>query len=325
MISRLDSPFHPWVEPHTSHRLAVGNPAAGHVLHVEEIGPRDGAPVLVVHGGPGGAIKPSYRRLLDPTRHRGILFEQRGCGRSTPLASLTDNTTADLVADCEAIREHLGIERWTVLGGSWGSTLALAYAESHPERIHALVVTGVYLAREVDRWWWWEGVRFVYPEVWAMLRDHVDPDERDDVRGAFLRRILDTDGSAAATETATAAAVLLGSAEALTLDVWPDETEPPSTPEAHARWLASMQVFAHYERHDHFLVEDQLLAGAHRLHGIPRRIVAGRFDACTPPRGAHELAEAWGAPLEVVPSAGHRWNDPLLGRALVAAIAEVAG
>jgi proline iminopeptidase len=320
VIRRLDSPFHPWVEPHTTHRVGVGDPTDGHELHVEEVGPADGAPVLVIHGGPGGAIKPSYRRLLDPVRHRGVLFEQRGCGRSTPLASLTANTTADLVADCEAIREHLGIDRWTVLGGSWGSTLALAYAEAHPERIHALVVTGVYLAREVDRWWWWEGVRFVYPEVWSSLRDHVDPGERDDVRAAFLRRILDSD-----VDTATDAAVVLGSAEALTLDVWPDESEPPTTPEARARWLASMRVFAHYERHDHFLAEDQLLANAGLLGGIPGRIVAGRFDACTPPRGAHELAEAWGAPLEVVPSAGHRWNDPLLGRALVSALAQVAG
>lgn len=317
MISRLDSPFHPWVDPHTVHRLAVGN---GHELHVEEVGPVDGAPVLVLHGGPGGAIKPSYRRLLDPQRHRGVLFEQRGCGRSTPFASLTANTTADLVADCEAIRRHLGIERWTVLGGSWGSTLALAYAEAHPERVHALVVTGVFLAREIDRWWWWEGVRFVYPEVWAGLRAHVDPDERDDVRAAFLRRLLDADDA-----EATEAAVLLGSAEALTLDVWPDETEPDLRPEGLARWLGSMRVFAHYERHDHFLTEGQLLDHAARLRGIPGRIIAGRFDACTPPLGAFELAQAWGAPLQVVPNAGHRWIDPLLGRAVVAALSEVAG
>ncbi|MEZ5220579.1 MAG: alpha/beta fold hydrolase [Ilumatobacteraceae bacterium] len=318
MITRLDSPFHPWVEPHTVHRLAVGD---GHVLHVEETGPTDGAPVVVLHGGPGGAIKPSYRRLLDPRRHRGVLFDQRGCGRSTPLASLTANTTADLVADCETIRRHLGIEQWTVLGGSWGSTLALAYAERHPDRVAGLVVTGVYLARDIDRWWWWDGVRFVYPEAWACLRDHVEADERDDVRAAFLRRILDGDDA-----VATAAAVVLGSAEAMTLDVWPDESGPPSTGSttgADAAWLASMRVFAHYERHDHFLADGQLLAGAHRLRGVPGRIVAGRFDACTPPRGAFELAEAWGAPLEVVPCAGHRWNDPLLGRALVAAIAEV--
>ncbi len=312
MISRLDSPFHPWVAPRVTHRLSVGD---GHELHVEEIGPSDATAVLVLHGGPGGAIKPSYRRLLHPTRHRGVFFEQRGCGRSTPLASCVANTTQHLVADCEAVREHLGIERWVVLGGSWGSTLALAYAETHPERVEALVVTGVYLAREIDRWWWWEGMRFVYPEAWDALRRHVTEAERADVREAMLGRILEGD-----TEVATDASVVLGSCEALTLDVWPDEAEPGESADSRARWRSSMTLFAHYDRHQYFLEENQLLAQASALSGIRGRIIAGRFDMCTPPLGAWELAQHWPVPLEVVPAAGHRWNDPLLGRAVVSAL-----
>jgi proline iminopeptidase len=287
----------------------------GHVVHWEEIGPENGVPVLVLHGGPGGHIKPYYRRLLDPAQHRGVFFDQRGCGQSTPFGSLDNNTTADLVADIEALREARGIARWIVVGGSWGSTLALAYAQTHQDRLLGLLVSGVFLADAADQHWWWEGGRAVFPEVFAARDSLLTKAERSDPRTAFLARILDPDPAIHGP-----AAMVLGHSEAQTLDLY----APPPPDDVAAidpKDIAATRIFAHFDRADYFLARGQLLANAPRLAAVPGEIVAGRSDMCTPPRAAWELASAWpGARLTIVPAAGHRWNDEALGGAVISAL-----
>lgn len=315
-VFRTDTAFFPPVpRPRAEGMLAV---TGGHVVHWEEAGPADGVPVLVLHGGPGGHIKPYYRRLLDPARHRGVFFDQRGCGRSTPFGSLECNTTADLIADIEALRVARGIARWIVVGGSWGSTLALAYAQAHPQRLLGLLVSGVFLADAADRHWWWEGGRAVFPEVFAARDSLLTEAERTDPRAAFLKRILDPDPAIHGP-----AATILGHAEAQTLDL--HAPPPPDDPDAvDPRDIAATRIFAHFDQADYFLTPGQLLANAGRLALIPGEIVAGRSDMCTPPRAAWELAQAWpGSRLTIVPAAGHRWNDEALGRAVVAALARL--
>ena len=314
---RLDTPLHPPLAPRETGLLPVGE---GHAIYWEEAG--DGAqPALcIVHGGPGGGVRPYYRQLFDPQRWRGVLFDQRGCSRSTPHGALNANTTADLVADMERLRAARGIERWVVLGGSWGSTLALAYAQAHPDRCAGLIVTGVFLARAADRAWWWSGAGMLYPELHAALTAHIPAAERCDLRGAYLRRILDEDP--AIHEPALRALLTY---ETQLLDVTPT----PSRLEglmADPATVAMGRIFAHYELNDHFLAENALLDGAHRLAGIPGWIINGRFDACTPPAGAFALSRAWPqARLRIMPMSGHAWNDPILGYAIGEALADLRG
>lgn len=310
---RADTAFFPPVPaPRASGHLDVGD---GHAIWWEETGPADATPVLVLHGGPGGAIRPYYRRLLDPVRHRGVFFDQRGCGKSTPFASLDHNHTQALIADIERLRRARGIARWLVVGGSWGSTLALAYAEAHPDHVTALVVSGVFLARASDLCWWWEGARWVFPEVFAARDAFLPERERGDPRSAFLARILHDDP-----EVHGPAAQALMFAEGQTLDLWP--APPPDDPRLlDAKLVAGARLLAHFDRADYFLSENQLIRDAGRLAGVPGAVLAGRSDMCTPPRGAYELAQAWpAAKLTIVPAAGHRWNDEMLGRALVSEI-----
>ncbi len=307
-VFRADTPFHPFQpRPRESGLLEVGE---GHEIWWEETGPADAPPVVVLHGGPGGDIRPYYRRLLDPAAHRGIFFEQRGCGRSRPFGRLEDNTTLASIADMERLRQARGIERWTVVGGSWGSTLALAYAQAHPERVAGLVLSGVFLARREDLWWWWEGARFVFPEVYAARDGFLTPKERGDPRAAFRDRILGPDPKIAAE-----AAVLLGRAESQTLDLLPPP--PPEDPDQiEPKDAVYGRILAWYDAHDFFLEENQLIADAGRLAGVPGAIVAGRSDMCTPVKGAYDLTAAWpDARLTIVAGAGHRWNDEkLLGQ-----------
>jgi proline iminopeptidase len=223
-LFRLDTPFFPPVpRPRASGWLKVDDRQE---IWWEETGPQDGAPVLVLHGGPGGRIKPYYRRLLDPARHRGIFFDQRGCGSSRPFGALDGNDTGSLVEDIEKLRRDRGVDRWTVVGGSWGSALALAYAEAHPEAVSGLLVSGVFLCRDEDLAWWWHGARRVFPEVYAARDAFLEPAERADPRRAFQRRILDPDPA-----IHKPAAAVLGHAEGQTLDLLapapPDDPEPP--------------------------------------------------------------------------------------------------
>lgn len=298
--------------------LDVGD---GHRIWWEETGPADGCPILVVHGGPGGSIRPSYRRLLDPKRHRGVFFDQRGCGKSTPAGSLNANDTAKLVADMEALRLARGINRWVVLGGSWGSTLSLAYAQAHPAAVSGLVLSGVFLARKKDIDWWWNGVAQVFPEVVAARDAILHPAERSDARRTITERILFGDE-----EIRREAAAALMYSELQTLDLYPSPL--PDDPSAIGEAVITYgQLFAHYDRNDFFLDEGQLLEGAGRLSeaGIRGWLVAGRSDMCTPPGGAFDLHKAWdGSSLTIVAGAGHRWADEVLARALVPAICEAA-
>lgn len=314
---RADTAFHPPVpHPRASGHLQV---APGHRIWWEETGPAEGVPILILHGGPGGQIKPYYRRLTDPGLHRAIFFDQRGCGRSEPFGTLDDNDTHSLVADIEALREARNVDRWIVLGGSWGSTLALAYAQAHPDRVTGLAVTGVFLARAVDSWWWWEGGRWLFPEVYAARDALLTPGERANPRAAFLARILDPDPA-----VHRPAAALLAAAEGQTLFLM----APPPPDDPHViddATVAAMRIFAHYDRQDYFLAENQLLDGAAALADIPGLIIAGRADGCTPPRGAWELAERWpSARLRIVPAAGHAWNDEALAAILVPELAQLA-
>jgi len=316
-VFRADTAFHPFVpRPRESGWLAVGD---GHEIWWEETGPADGAPVLVLHGGPGGQIKPYYKRLLDPQRHRGIFFEQRGCGRSRPFGALDGNTTWDSVADIEKLRQARGVEHWTVVGGSWGSALALAYAQTHPTRVAALVVSGVFLCRREDLWWWWEGGRFVFPEVYAARDGFLPESERNDPRAAFRKRVLDPDPA-----IHLPAATLLGRAEGQILDLWPPP--PPEDPEAiDANDAVYGRILAWYDAHDFFFRENQLIENVATLSGIPGAIIAGRSDMCTPVKGAWDLAQAWpDARLTVVAAAGHRWSDETLGRVVVSEIARLS-
>jgi proline iminopeptidase len=311
-MDRRDSPLYPPLEPYASGRLPVDDL---HSLYWEEAGNPDGIPLVMLHGGPGGGIRPYHYRVFDPTRFRVIVFDQRGCGRSTPFACLERNTTQLLVEDLEAIRKDRGIDKWIVVGSSWGSALGLTYAETHPESCLGVLVFGVIVERKEDLWWWWQGVRFVLPEVWEAFRDQLPPDERDDLRANYVRRVLHSDPAIHGP-----AALAWLRYEAQTLDVWPDDAFVAGFTLTEAV-VGAARVFAHYDRHDFFLRDSELLENAHRLAGLPGIILNGRFDICTPPRTAWDLHKGWpGSELVIAPAAGHRWMDQILGREVVQAI-----
>jgi proline iminopeptidase len=313
---RADSAFYPTLKPHRSGWLRVDDL---HEIYWEESGNPDGIPLVVLHGGPGGGIRWYHNRTADPERFRIVAFDQRGCSRSKPFGALERNTTQHLVADMEALRAHLGIAQWIVLGGSWGSALGLAYAETHPQSCLGLVIYGVIVERKDDLWWWWHGVRFIYPEVWDAFCEALPPDERSDLRGNYVRRVLDPDP---AVHGPAAAAWLRY--ESQTLDVWPDRAFIDAIAVNDAT-IGAARVFAHYDAHDFFLREEELLHNAHRLAGIPGSVINGRFDMCTPPRAAWDVHKAWpGSEYIIVPGAGHRWTDELIAHTLVRAVMRVA-
>jgi proline iminopeptidase len=311
-LDRLDSKLRLPLAPAHTGLLPVGD---GHTVYFERCGADDGTPLLIVHGGPGGSINPYYRQLADPRRYGMVLFDQRGCGRSTPFGELASNTTQALVADMEHLRESLGIERWVVLGGSWGSALALAYAQAHPNRVRALIVTGVFLADQADMDWWWYGVRSLYPEVWQALSDFLPEAERSTLRESILRRVLNPDPAV----HAPAVRAMLRY-EVQVLDVLPTASRLAGLMDS-PNLLAMGRLHAHYESNCYFLKPGQLLNDAHRLADVPGCIINGRFDGITPPRAAYELSRAWPrARLDIAPIAGHGWNDPILSMSITHAL-----
>lgn len=315
MNDRLDCALYPSLEPYAHGHLNVG---AGLAVYWEEAGTPHGPALCVVHGGPGGAIAPYYRQLFDPNAWRAILFEQRGCGRSTPHGGLVNNTTADLVADMEALRIARGVERWVVLGGSWGSTLALAYAQTHPDRCAGVIVSGVYLARAQDRDWWWRGAGRVFPELWHDLVHALPDAERSRLREAYIERILHPDP---AVHTPAVAALLRY--ETQLLDLWPNPARLAGL-QAGPNAVAMGRLYAHYEAHCHFMRENQLIDDARAMAGVPGWIINGRYDAITPPGGAFDLAQAWPeARLRIVPCAAHVWNDPILSYVIGEALTDL--
>ncbi|MBU6476818.1 MAG: prolyl aminopeptidase [Xanthomonadaceae bacterium] len=305
--------LYPEIEPYRREHLAVD---ARHTLYVEECGNPDGLPVVFLHGGPGAGLSPYHRCFFDPARWRVVLFDQRGAGRSTPFADLTDNTTQDLVADIEKIREHLGIERWLVFGGSWGSTLALAYAEIHPERVTGLVLRGIFLAREEELRWFNEmdgGARCIFPERWARFRDFIPEAERGNMIEAYWRR-LDSNDEAMQLAAARAWSAWEGGSTTLVHD--PDT--PGDFDEPH-KAVSLARLEAHYFRHGMFLEPGQLLRVIDRIRHIPAVIVHGRYDIICPVKTAFELHQAWPEAEFHIVLAGHSASDPAIVDKLVEA------
>lgn len=304
--------LYPDVEPYTTHELAVDG---RHTLYVEEVGDPAGIPALFLHGGPGAGCEPYHRRFFDPGRYRVVLFDQRGCGRSRPHADLTDNTTWDLVEDIERIRRHLGIESWLVFGGSWGSTLALAYAEAYPERVSALVLRGIFLCRahEID-WFYQQGTSRLFPDYWADFVAPVDPSRRGDMLRAYHELLTGTDelrrlaAAKAWSEWEGRCATLLAN------PVVVDHFRDPHVA------LSLARIECHYFMHNAFLRPNQLIAEAHRLAGIPGVIVHGRYDVICPLENAWELHRAWpDSELQIQPNSGHSAGEAEISAALVAA------
>ncbi len=305
---RLYPPIHPYV----NHSLAVAPP---HVLHVEESGTPEGIPVVFLHGGPGGGTEPWHRQFFDPNRYRIVLFDQRGCGRSTPHASLEANTTADLIADMERIRVHLGIDSWVVFGGSWGSTLGLAYAQAHPGRVRGLILRGIFLCRERDlHWFYQEGASRIFPDFWEDFLEPIPEPEREDLIRAYHDR-LTGDDELARMAAAKAWSVWEGRCATLLANhAVVEHFADPFTA------LSLARIECHYFVHHAFLEPDQLLQGASRLRDIPGHIVHGRYDVVCPLEQAWALHRSWPqATLEIVPDAGHAASEPGIVDALVRA------
>ncbi|WP_164009393.1 prolyl aminopeptidase [Pyxidicoccus trucidator] len=305
--------LYPPLEPYRSGRLRV---SALHELYFEESGNPGGKPVVFVHGGPGGGTDARQRRFFDPDAYRIILFDQRGCGKSTPHASLEENTTWDLVADMERLREHLGLVRWQLFGGSWGSTLALAYAQTHPERVTELVLRGIFLLRkqEID-WFYQRGAGAMFPDAWEHYLAPIPPEERGDLLGAYARRLMGDDASVQQ-EAARAWSVWEGRTSCL----YPNaELVARNSGDTFA--LAFARIECHYFLNRGFLRRDtQLLDEVHRIRHIPGVIVQGRYDVVCPPESAWALHKAWPeAELIIVPDAGHSANEPGNTAALVEA------
>ncbi|MCP2318301.1 proline iminopeptidase [Nocardia amikacinitolerans] len=300
--------LYPPIEPYESGMLDVGE---GQSVYWEVSGNPDGKPVVFLHGGPGGGTAPYHRQFFDPSAYRIVLFDQRGCGRSTPHladgADLAHNTTWHLVADIEALRAHLGVERWQVFGGSWGSTLALAYAQKHPERVTELVLRGIFLLRRKEIDWYYNGAAGnVYPDEWEKFLAPVPEAERDgDLVEAYHRLLRSPDP-----EVATAAAIAWSVWEGSTSSLLPHPDRVAETGEPRFA-LAFARIENHYFRHGGFLEEGQLLRDVGAISHLPVVIVQGRHDIVCPAVSAWDLHRAWpGSQLHIVDDAGHAANEP---------------
>ena len=295
--------LYPEIEPYETGRLDVGD---GHDLYWERCGTRGAKPAVFLHGGPGAGCSPEHRRQFDPQKYDILLFDQRGCGRSRPHASLEANTTWHLVEDIERLREMAGVERWMAFGGSWGSTLALAYAQTHPDRVSELVLRGIFTFRhsELD-WLYLQGASEIFPDKWEEFLAPIPEAERDDLVAAYHRRLTGTDSAA---QLQAAKAWSKWEAETVTLLPHPEVIEE-FTGDQFA--VAIARIENHYMINKGWLEEGQLIDNAGLLRGIPGVIVQGRYDCCTPPVTAWDLHKAWPeAELNIVPDGGHLFNEP---------------
>ncbi|HSE12023.1 MAG TPA: prolyl aminopeptidase [Rudaea sp.] len=305
--------LYPEIEPYDSGMLQV---SSLHVLYYEQCGNPQGKPVVFLHGGPGAGCNSKSRRFFDPARYRIILFDQRGCGRSTPHAELTDNTIWHLVADIECLRERLGLERWQVFGGSWGSTLALAYAEKHPERVTELVLRGIFMLRRAElEWFYQKGCDAIFPDAWEAYLAAIPVVERADLMGAYYRRLTSPDPA-----VRLAAAKAWSMWEGGTSFLQPSADYIASTGSDEFA-LAFARIECHYFVHGGFFdVDDQLLRDASKLKNIPAVIVQGRYDVVCPLRSAWDLHRAWPeADLRIVGDAGHSALEPGITHELILA------
>ncbi len=309
-LSREDV-LYPPIAPHHTGRLPLDGL---HTMYWEESGNPHGMPVVFLHGGPGGGSAPDHRRFFDPVFYRIIVYDQRGAGQSTPVGELTDNTTPHLITDLERLRTHLGVERWLIFGGSWGSTLALAYAQAHPERALGLVLRGIFLCRSPEIDWFIYRMRFLFPEAWRAFAGFIPERERGDLLHAYHRRLTDPDP-----------AVHLPAAHAWSRYEGSCSTLLPD-PELVAHFdedsvaLAIARIEAHYFVHNIFMPENALLEGLARIRHLPCIVVQGRYDAVCPIVSADDLHRAW-PEIEyvVVPDAGHSAREPGIARELVGA------
>jgi len=307
----LRTELYPEIEPHDAGMLALDGV---HHLYWEVSGNPNGKPVVFLHGGPGAGASPAHRRFFDPRHYCIIIFDQRGAGRSTPLGELTDNTTPHLIADMETLRKHLNIERWLVFGGSWGSTLALAYAETHPEHCSGLILRGIFLCRKSEIDWFLYDLRNLFPEPWHAFAGYIPENERGDLLKAFYKRLTNPDPT-----VHMPAARAWGRYEGSCSTLLPSpETVAYFGGDVVALGLARIE--AHYFTHDIFLPINSLLDNVSRIRNIPGIIVQGRYDAVCPITSADDLHRAWPeAEYIIVPDAGHAAWEPGICKQLVAA------
>jgi|TARA_A100001037_G_scaffold303324_1_gene337026 proline iminopeptidase len=304
--------LYPEIEPHKRGWLAVDDL---HNLYWEQSGNPKGVPVIFLHGGPGAGAVPAHRRFFDPRYYRIIIFDQRGAGRSTPLGELTDNTTTDLINDIEKLRQHLSIERWFVFGGSWGSSLALAYGQAHANRCLGLVLRGIFLCRKVEIDWFMNGMRRIFPEAWEAFANFLPEQERDDLLGNYHRRLIDPNP-----EIHLPAARVWSRYEGSCSTLRPNPEALSSLLEPTAA-LGLARIEAHYFVNNCFMRDGQLLEEVSRLASVPCIIVQGRYDAVCPIVSAVELAASWpDAELHIVTDAGHSAMEPGIRSNLISAM-----
>ncbi len=305
--------LYPEIEPFDTGRLRV---SPVHELYYEQSGNPNGKPAVFLHGGPGGGLVPEYRRYFDPNDYRLVLFDQRGAGKSTPHASLEDNTTWHLVEDIERLREHFGIQRWLVFGGSWGSTLSLAYAQTHPDRVTALVLRGIFLCTPKEiAWFYQQGANAIFPDTWEQYIGEIPEAERTDLLHAYHRRLM-SDNEAVRLKAAKAWSIWEGS----TSKLFPDQNliehfgEPQTA-------LALARIECHYFVNNVFFdSENYLIEHIEKIRDIPAVIVQGRYDIVCPIMSAWDLHRAWPeAQLQIIPDAGHSISEPGIVDALVKA------
>jgi len=310
--------FYPPIKPYAVHTVAVEKP---HELYVEESGNPDGIPVIFVHGGPGGGCNEDQRCYFDPNLYRIVLFDQRGAGRSTPHAELAGNNTQALVSDMEQIRELLGIDRWVVFGGSWGSTLGLVYAETHPERVRGLILRGIFLNRKHDIDWLYngKGANFVFPDYYDEFTSLINQPETIDYVSAYYKILTGEDEVAR-----MAAAKAWSSWEARCSTLEPDTNTVDSMTEAHTA-LSLARIEAHYFFNDCFLAPNQILSNVHKIRDIPGIIVHGRYDMVCSLENAWELNRAWpNSTLNIIRDAGHSSREPGTVDALIRATQDMS-
>lgn len=303
--------LYPPIEPYQEGTLAVSDL---HTLYYEQSGNPDGKPVVVLHGGPGGGCIPEYRQYFNPEKWRIIMFDQRGCGRSLPYAELRENTTWDLVADIEKLRIHLGVENWVVFGGSWGSTLCLAYSQTYPERCNGLILRGIFTLRSEElRWFYQEGASYIFPDAWEEYVKPIPPEERHDFLSAYYKR-LTSDDPLVQLEAAKAWSVWEGS----TSKLYPDSDLMERFGDSDFA-IAFARIECHYFINKGFFEpENQLLVNVDKIRQIPGVIVQGRYDLVCPMKTAWELHRAWPeAEFKLISDAGHSMTEPGIQNALI--------